>query len=216
MFTGIIRHVGRVQGVSPTEAGRRLQVDLGPLTEGLALGDSVAVDGACLSACAIDGSRASFDVVAETLSRTTLGNLAPGARVNLERALRLSDGLDGHLVQGHVDATAKVQRIDRAGGQWKVTFRAEASVVAQMIPKGSIAIAGVSLTLVEADGEHFSVALIPTTLAETTLPDLAVGDEVNIETDLIGKYLRRWLAGREGSAGESQLSLETLRRAGFA
>jgi riboflavin synthase len=216
MFTGIIRHVGPVEGVSPTGGGRRLRVDLGPLTDGLALGDSVAVDGACLSACAIEGSRASFDVVHETLSRTTLGKLGPGARVNLERALRLSDGLDGHLVQGHVDATATVEDIDRAGGQWKVTFRAETSVVAQMIPKGSIAIAGVSLTLVEADGEHFSVALIPTTLGETTLPDLGAGDEVNIETDLIGKYVRRYLDGQSSPASESKISLETLRRAGFA
>jgi riboflavin synthase len=216
MFTGIIRHVGRVEGVSSTGAGRRLQVDLGPLSDGLSLGDSVAVDGACLSACEIRGARASFDVVPETLSRTTLGALRIGARVNLERALRLSDGLDGHLVQGHVDAKATVSHIDRASGQWSVSFRTEPSVVDQMIPKGSIAIAGVSLTLVEASGEEFSVALIPTTLSDTTLPDLAVGDQVNIETDVIGKYVRRWLAGGTTAGSQSNISLEALRRAGFA
>ena len=218
MFTGIVRHVGRIESTRSAAGGARLAIDLGPLAAGLKLGDSVAVSGACLTVTALDGSRASFDVVAETLRRTTLGSLTSGARVNLERSLSLGQTLDGHLVQGHVDGVATVRsagRPERDGGRlWE--FAAEAGLVGQMVAKGSVAIDGVSLTLVDVADERFSVALIPTTLAETTLADLAVGATVNVETDLIGKYVLRYLRQMTGSAAAPDgLSLDKLRQAGF-
>ena len=214
MFTGIIQHVGAVRSVRAVGAGRRIAVDLGPLAEGLALGDSVAVDGACLTACGLDGTLAEFDVAGETVRRTTLGAARPGTRVNLERALRLSGALDGHLVQGHVDGVAEIRRIDRSADQWTVEFAAPAALTDEMVEKGSVAIAGVSLTLTGVSGGGFAVALVPTTLRETTLADLAAGAKVNVETDLIGKYVRRYL--RQMSAPAGGLTLEKLRDAGFA
>jgi len=210
MFTGIIRHVGTVRSSAGTAAGARLTIDLGPLAEGLSPGDSVAVDGACLTATAIDAADVTFDVVHETLRRTTLGALATGSRVNLERSLSLAAALDGHLVQGHVDGVGTVKAV--AGDEW--TFAAPRELAAQLVPKGSVAVAGVSLTVVRVEAESFSVALIPTTLAETTLGDLRVAQSVNIETDVIGKYVLRYLRNL-GPAGSGGLTLDTLRQAGF-
>jgi riboflavin synthase len=213
MFTGIVRHVGRVTKVASAAGRRRLSIDLGPLAEGLALGDSVAVSGACLTATEVAGAVATFDVVAETLDRTTLGRLAAGSAVNLERAMPADGRLEGHIVQGHVDGTAEVVDI-RRGDRWEVTFKADRELAGAMVPKGSIAVDGVSLTLVDVDVSSFAVALIATTLAETTLADLAVGRRVNVETDVIGKYVQRYL--RQLLAGEGgSLTLDKLRSAGF-
>jgi riboflavin synthase len=215
MFTGIIRHVGQVLDARDSGGLKRLTIDLGPLAENLSVGDSVAVSGVCLTVCAADGSRASFDVVAETLWRTMLGGLRARSKVNLERSLRAGDALDGHLVQGHVDGLAKVKAVHR-GAQWRVEFAAAKELTDQMVPKGSIAIDGVSLTLVDvADGE-FSVALVPATLAGTSLADLKVGDAVNVETDVIGKYVRRCLRGDAPASSPGGLTLEKLKDAGFA
>jgi len=219
VFTGIIRHVGRVRRVAATAAGRRVEIDLGPLAAALRAGGSLAVNGACLTAAEVAAPLAAFDVVAETLARTTLGRLAAGDRVNLEPALRLQDPLDGHLVQGHVDGTAEVRRVDREG-EWRVAFTTGRELTDQMVPKGSIAIDGVSLTLADLADGTFSVALVPTTLAETTLADLAPGRPVNVETDLLGKYVRRWLDTRaETAAGDTPpagLTLQGLQEHGFA
>ncbi|MFP4353958.1 MAG: riboflavin synthase [Phycisphaerae bacterium] len=223
MFTGIIQHVGSIRSTAPSGAGRVLSIDLGPLAASLAKGDSLAVDGACLTLNAPAAGRVGqFDVVHETLDRTTLGRLGCGDRVNLELALRSGQGFDGHVVQGHVDGLARVESIDKAGGRWEAHFAAAAELVDQMVPKGSVAIAGVSLTLASVRAESFSTALIPTTLAGTTLADLSVGQEVNLETDVLGKYVRRYLqqmlGPREDSAAPSRrgVSLEDLRRTGFA
>ena len=210
MFTGIVRHVGQVRSATPTAAGARLTIDLGPLAEGLALGDSVAVDGACLTATAIDGASVSFDAVRETLAKTTLGTLKPGSRVNLERALGVGATLDGHIVQGHVDGVATVKTVTPE--VW--TFSAPRELAEQIVPKGSVAVTGVSLTVVDAGTDSFSVALIPTTLAETTLGELRVGQAVNIETDVIGKYVMRYLQNL-GGARPGGLTLDALRQAGF-
>lgn len=216
MFTGIIEHVGAVRGVRTTGDGARLTVDLGPLAEGLRGGDSVAVSGACLTAAALRGAEADFDVVTETLERTTLGALRAGARVNLERPLALGDRLHGHLVQGHVDGVATVRRV-RTAGEWLVELDAPQALTQAMVPKGSVALDGVSLTVVDAGATAFSVALIPTTRAATTLGGLAAGDRANVETDLIGKYVRRYLsAGGQPTASAGGLTLDRLREAGFA
>ncbi len=225
MFTGIIRHIGLVSDSRASQAGRRITIDIGPLVEGLALGDSVAVDGLCLTASAISDSRVEFDVTAESLGRSTLGNIRPGSKVNLERALPANGRFDGHVVQGHVDGLATVKNIKK-GDQWVLEFSAERRLVDQMVPKGSIAINGISLTLVTAAGENFSVAIIPTTLADTTLPGLTVGERVNIEVDILGKYVRRYLqtlledaagenTGNSTAAGSPGLTLDKLKQAGF-
>jgi len=222
MFTGIIQHVGTIQAVRPVGAGRRLTIDLGPVADGLQLGDSVAVSGACLTACGLRGPLADFDVAAETVSRTTLGEARTGTKVNLERALRADGALDGHLVQGHVDGVAELARIDPAPDQWALAFAAPAALTDEMVSKGSVAVAGVSLTLTAVSDATFAVALIPTTLRETTLADLAPGSKVNIETDVLGKYVRRYLRQlsreprSETPAPSSGLTLEKLRDAGFA
>ncbi len=219
MFTGIIRHVGTILASRPGPAGKALTVDLGPLAAGLTLGDSVATNGVCLTACAITGSQVTFDVMAQTLATTTLGDLVVGAKVNLERALAMGATLDGHLVQGHVDGVATLTAIDRGDGQqWVLTFRAGDALTDLMVPKGSVAIDGVSLTLVAAQSGSFRVSLIPTTRDETTLGAITTGTQVNVEADVIGKYVRRTLEAmltQGGSAGGGALTLDKLRDAGF-
>jgi riboflavin synthase len=194
-----------------------LAVDVGPLSAGLAGGASVAVNGACLTAARIEGAVAEFDVVAETLKATTLGTMRAGSRVNLERAMGAEGRFDGHMVQGHVDGTGKVARIREGDGR-VVEFAAEAELLGQMVRKGSVAVDGVSLTLVDVTASAFSVALIPTTLEATTLGALAPGQAVNIETDVIGKYVLRYLQRLAGGGPPSGggLTLEKLRDAGFA
>ena len=150
MFTGIIQHVGLVRSVREVSTGLRLAVDIGPMAESLSLGDSVAVNGLCLTAANIEGAIVQFDVVAESLARSTLGRLRAGGRVNLERALRADAGLDGHIVQGHVDGVATVSAI-RRGDQWRIEFTAADELLSHMAPKGSVAIDGVSLTLATAE-----------------------------------------------------------------
>ena len=217
MFTGIIQHVGRLEADRPSGDGKRLTIDLGPVAEGLKPGDSVAIDGACLTVCGLTGGRGDFDVSGETLSRTTLGALRAGGKVNLERAMRLGEGLDGHLVQGHVDGVGRIRRIDRRPDQWTVEFEAPGELIGQMVRKGSVAVAGVSLTLTAVAEGTFAVALIPTTWNETTFAELAVGSKVNVETDVIGKYVRRYLQQLASTGGrDGGLTIEKLRDAGFA
>jgi riboflavin synthase len=213
MFTGIVQHVGEVRAVRAAGGGRRLTIDLGPLAAGLAVGDSVAVAGVCLTAAAParQGSAAEFDVVPATLDRSNLGTLRAGAKVNLERSLRPDRGLEGHIVQGHADGTAKVSAV-RRGADWTVEFACPAELTAAMVPQGSVAVDGVSLTLVDVRRDGFSVALIPTTLEATTLGALAVGDSVNVETDIIGKYVAKMLGKAAPSGG---LTIEKLRELGF-
>lgn len=213
MFTGIIRHIGTVLAIGPTAAGKKLTIDIGPLAAGLHLGDSIAVDGACLTASALAGAAAEFDVVTETLSRTTLGQLRAGTRVNLENALQLGQGLDGHMVQGHVDGMAKLAAQGR-GGQPVLEFSCPRELADMMVPKGSVAVSGVSLTLVDVGGDRFSVAIIPTTLRETTLGELAVADKVNIETDIIGKYVMKCVRQLQLPAA-GRITMDKLREEGF-
>ncbi len=216
MFTGIIQYVGAIRAARTVGKGRRITVEVGPLADGLGLGDSVAVDGACLTACRIEGAAVDFDVAAETVSRTTLAGAKSGTKVNLERALRLGAALDGHLVQGHVDGTGELRRIDRGAEQWTVEFSAPADLTDEMVVKGSVAVCGVSLTITAVDAGGFSVALIPTTWTATTFADMSVGSKVNIETDVIGKYVRRYLQQITGGPGKpGGLTMDKLRDAGF-
>ena len=203
MFTGLVETIGRIVDVRVEPPGVRLTVVAGdvaadaPLSATLTapLGASVCVSGCCLSVVAVDGPRLTFQLGPETLSRTTLGGLAPGAGVNLERSLRLSDRLGGHLVTGHVDGLGCLLARDESGDWVTCRFSAPAPLLRQMASKGSVAIDGISLTLVDVQADWFSVALIPHTLAVTTLGALPVGGSVNLETDLMAKYVARWLEG---------------------
>lgn len=192
MFTGIIQAVGRVTSREPRGADARLVIDAAPLDLGdVAIGDSVAVGGVCLTAVALDGSRFVADVSAETLARTTLGQLGSGDPVNLEKALRLADRIGGHLVSGHVDGIGHVVRVDDDGASQRWTFSAPAALSRYIAVKGSICIDGTSLTVNEVAGDTFSVTLIPHTLGVTTFGARKAGDAVNLEVDLIARYIER-------------------------
>jgi riboflavin synthase len=200
MFTGLVESLGRVTAVVAEPPGMRLVVDTGPLAEGARIGESICVSGCCLSVVRIAAPRLEFQLGPETLARTSLGRLAAGSGVNLERSLRLSDRLGGHLVTGHVDGQGRLAA-RLTDGEWLTCrFSAAPALLRQMAPKGSVAIDGVSLTVVDVTPEWFSVALIPHTLACTTLGSLAEGDPVNLETDLIFKYVDRWLGSRDDVA----------------
>ncbi|HEY0181079.1 MAG TPA: riboflavin synthase [Dokdonella sp.] len=192
MFTGIIQAVGRVARVEHDGAAARLEVDATdlPLAD-VAIGDSIAVAGVCLTAVALDGARFSADVSAETLARTTLGALAAGDAVNLEKALRLADRLGGHLVSGHVDGVGRVAAIDADGAAQRWTFAAPHALLRYVAVKGSICVDGTSLTVNTVDGDAFGVTLIPHTLAATTFGARGVGDAVNLEVDLVARYVER-------------------------
>jgi len=192
MFTGIVRELGTVEGFD----GSRLVVAAHETTASAAIGDSVAVAGVCLTVVERDEGRLAFDVVPETLARTALRRLGPGSSVNLESSLRVGDPLGGHVVQGHVDAVGRVRSITPDGDGSRVWFDAPDTVVRYCIEKGSIAVDGVSLTLAAFDDEGFEVALIPHTLAVTTLGRLEPGDEVNLEADVLGKVVERLVAAR--------------------
>jgi riboflavin synthase len=193
MFTGLVESLGTVRDLVPEGAGCRLTLAAPDLSAKLILGESVAVNGACLTVVACDAETCGFQLAPETLLRTNLGELRPGDRVNLERALRLSDRLGGHLVQGHIDGVGRVAERATQGDWVTVWFRCPPNLSAQMVSKGSIAVDGVSLTLVEVGEDRFSVALIPHTLAHTTLGFKGPGDAVNLETDLVAKYVEKFL-----------------------
>ena len=199
MFTGIVRERARVASFD----GTRLVLET---SLPAAVGDSIAVDGVCLTVVAGDESTLAFDVVPETLSRSTLGRLEPGTVTNVEPALRAGEELGGHIVQGHVDGVGRVRAVEPEGEGRRMWIEASPDVLRYCVKKGSITIAGVSLTVADLEDDAFAVALVPHTLHQTTLGDLDPGDEVNIEADVIGKYVERLLeppgyASRDGDPG---------------
>jgi riboflavin synthase len=212
MFTGLVEDVGEIVGTAPQGDGLRLRIRTAiPLAE-VAIGDSIATDGACLTAERIEGDV--FEVVAgrETLALTTLADARVGRRVHLERALRLGDRLGGHLVQGHVDGVGRVTRSFAAAESWVLWIDVGPALSRYVVPKGSITLDGVSLTVNEVAGTTVRLNLIPHTTAVTRLGALRAGDGVNVETDLIARYVERLLGERAGAG----LDLDTLKRNGFA
>jgi riboflavin synthase len=186
MFTGIVRERGRVASFD----GARLVLET---TVQAAVGDSIALDGVCLTVVSGDDKTLAFDIVPETLGRSTLGAIEAGDLVNVEPALRLGHELGGHLVQGHVDGVGRVRSSEPEGDGRRVWIEAPPAFLRTCVEKGSIAVSGVSLTITEVSGDAFAIALVPHTLATTTLGDLEPGDEVNLEADVIGKYVARLL-----------------------
>ena len=211
MFTGLIETTGKVISLSRQASASRLTVEAPSISAEAAPGDSVAVNGACLTVTRIDGAGATFDLSPETLKRTTLGSLSAGAVVNLERALKVGDRLGGHFVAGHVDGVGRVKSVENAGNQWMFTFSAVEDLTALMIQKGSVAIDGISLTVVDPTAERFSVAVIPFTFEHTTLGQKRPGDMVNIETDMLARMVFKAL-GKEPSKGIDE---QFLREHGF-
>jgi riboflavin synthase len=214
MFTGLIEDLGTLRELRTSADQARLTVATGlPMAE-LALGESIAVNGVCLTVTTFGDGFFSADVSPETLNRSTLGHLMRGSRVNLERALRLTDRLGGHLVTGHIDGRARIIERRQDGNAWRLRFQAGPAVAELLVAKGSVAIDGISLTVNEVSGETFALAVIPHTLALTTLQERKVGDEVNVETDLIGKYVARFM--QNGVPGKAQgVTLDLLAKHGF-
>ncbi|MBF0294022.1 MAG: riboflavin synthase [Magnetococcales bacterium] len=218
MFTGLIEELGSVRAVEKSAADWVLWVRCGFAAEPVRLGDSIAVSGACLTVVEWRRGEFAVQVSSATLQVTTLGALLPGQEVNLERALRLGDRLDGHLVQGHVDAVGRVERITPRGRSLETWFRVPGETGRYIVPKGSVAVDGVSLTVNQvadvAEGTRFSVNLIPHTRKKTTLAGLTAGREVNVETDLLGRYVER-LLGRGGVPTRRCMDEAFLREQGF-
>ena len=212
MFTGIVELTGTIRDTRVVAGGRRLHVDVGPVARECKNGDSVCVQGICLTVTSVMGDSLAFDVITETLQRTTLGRMHVGDRVNLERSLKVGDRLDGHFVQGHIDGTAAVMEVRHSDREYVIGLRPDEHLTPFMIPKGSVAIDGVSLTIAELRDGDFTVALIPTTLERTTLSGLAVGDLVNIESDIIIRTIVHQLAQVTEDSG---LPLGTLQKVGL-
>jgi riboflavin synthase len=195
MFTGIIESLARVTDIEPEPPGVRLVVEVGGIAGEVKIGDSIAVNGCCLTVVRIDGESLSFQAGEETLNRTNLGRLHPGSEVNIERSVVAGDRLGGHFVTGHIDGQGVLAE-RRDDKDWSTCwFTAPPELLKQIASKGSIAVDGVSLTAVDVEAGRFSVALIPHTLSSTTLGCLNVGDSVNLETDLIAKYVGRLVSG---------------------
>ncbi|MBN1199009.1 MAG: riboflavin synthase [Bacteroidales bacterium] len=212
MFTGIIEEVGVVDAVRRGAKAIVLEVKAQRVLEGLRFGDSISVDGVCLSVTKLNNQGFSVDVMPETMTRTSFHRLKPGSRVNLERALRLSDRLGGHIVSGHIDGTGRI--VERRREENAERFRIEAApqILHYIVTKGSVAIDGISLTVIDADPHSFSVGIIPLTQQETTILSKQAGAEVNIECDLIGKYVEKLATGEKPGTG---VTLDTLARNGF-
>ena len=233
MFTGLVEEVGVVRRLERGPAGGKLSVRAKTVLQGTKIGDSVAVSGACLTVIALDGDGFVVECMPETLARTTIGQAGPGAVVNLERALRWGDRLGGHLVLGHVDGVGEVLGVRQAGIAWEVRVSLPEGLRGAVAGKGSVAIDGISLTVMRVDGEAFEVGIIPHTMKETTLSAVKVGMRVNLEADVLARYVLQSLqalAGTGGAAaglagvlgagaaagGGSGLTEEFLREQGFA
>jgi riboflavin synthase len=216
MFTGIIEEVGRVRRVTRAAAGARVEIDASRVLEGTREGDSISTDGVCLTALAITGSSFEADCSAETLRRTTIGRWKAGTPVNLERALALGDRLGGHLVQGHVDGVGELLSRRREGESEMLRFSCPRELERHVAMKGSVAVSGVSLTIAGLGEGWFEIAVIPTTLAWTTLGTIAAGDPVNLETDMLAKYVERILsADPRDATGRRGRTVEGLRELGY-
>ncbi len=198
MFTGIIEDLASVASVSPLEQGCRLEITTALPTAELVMGESITLNGACMTVVVIGDTGFSVDVSSESLRCTTLGDLGEGAPVNLERSLRMGDRLGGHVVTGHVDGVGRVRTVREEGESSVYTFETSPELLVRLVEKGSVAVDGVSLTCYALTDDSFDVALIPHTMTVTTLGQRAAGDAVNLELDVLGKYVERLLEGRVG------------------
>jgi riboflavin synthase len=198
MFTGLVEGTGRILALKSPEGITRVMIDAGPLAEGVRIGDSVALNGCCLTVTFIDGPQLGFDLLEETKARTNLRDATPGAVVNLERALPANGRYGGHFVTGHIDATGVIRRWEQVGVDYELRIGIEPAHGAYLVPKGCIAVDGISLTVAKVEKDMFSVWIIPHTRSVTALREREAGDLVNLEFDLLAKYTEKILAMRKG------------------
>ena len=220
MFTGIIEGLGILRTIRSADLGKRLTIEADFILDHTKIGDSIAVNGACLTVVKLDDRQFDVDLSPETLATSTFGKAKRGERVNLERALRLADRIDGHLVSGHVDGIGMIKQQEKLGNVILVTVTVPEAMTRYMIHKGSVAVDGVSLTINACDSNSFTVSIIPHTAALTTIGMKKKGDPVNIETDMIGKYVERFTLGKNAGDGEkpstpSVIDKEFLAKSGF-
>lgn len=221
MFTGLIQSTGEFAGCENMGKAGKLMIQTHKKFEDLKKGESIAVNGVCLTLESWSGNLLTFHVLAETFSRTDLGSLSGRKIVNLERALALGDRLGGHIVSGHVDGTGRILSLGRRGTDIVLEIAANEEILSSIVPKGSIAVDGISLTVASLKESSFTICIIPTTWEETNLHSVSAGDLLNLETDMLGKYVKSLLArsgflGKEESASaEKKLSMEDLAKAGF-
>ena len=204
MFTGLIAELGTVERMAEGSTTCQLTVRARKILPGVKIGDSIAVNGVCLTVVHLRGDTFTADVMPETVRRTTLHQLQPGDKVNLEKALRPSDGLDGHIVQGHVEGVGTIQQIVPEGNALVYRIQTPRELLRYIVEKGSIAVDGISLTVTEADGMGFGVSLIPHTAKMTTLGYKSVGDTVNLETDILARYVEKMLGFHKGEKGVNE------------
>lgn len=217
MFTGIIEELGSVKDIKKDAKGARLSINAKVILEGTRIGDSITVNGVCLTAVRVSENSFDVEIAPETLKKTNLGELKTGEKVNLERALKLSGRLGGHIVTGHIEATGKIKEKKTAGNSYLFFIEAPKEILRYIIQKGSIAVDGISLTVVDLTERSFSIAVIPHTLDVTTLGTKGAGDTVNLETDIIGKYVEKMLTNPAFSkGGGGGINEEFLKRHGFS
>ena len=215
MFTGIVEELGTIRSIRRGAASAVLSIGAEAVLSDLRIGDSVAVNGVCLTATGVDGSGFTADVMHETLQRSSLGALGPGSRVNLERAMAADGRFGGHIVSGHIDGTGTIAERRRDDNAVWYTVRTPPELLRYIVEKGSVAIDGISLTVASVEADRFSVSVIPHTAAVTLLGAKGPGDVVNLETDIIGKYVERLLRPADTPAARSGISLEFLAENGF-
>lgn len=212
MFTGIIEELGEVASLEMQGGNARIVISAETVVDGTLAGDSIAVNGVCLTAIDIKAGSFAADVSKETLDRSTLGSLRPGSRVNLERAVTPTTRLGGHIVQGHVDGRGRFISAVQTGDFWTVKIGFPSEFARYLVYKGSVAVEGISLTVAKLDAESFDIAVIPKTLQQTNLSSLKPGDPVNLEADVIAKYVERMIQTR---IPDSRVTMDTLKKAGF-
>jgi len=218
MFTGLITHIGQVGNVKRQSDGLSLTVECpDSFMDDVQIGDSVAVSGACLTVTQMKGNQFTVDISRETIDCSTISKWLKGRKANLEKSLKASDSLGGHFVMGHVDGIAKLVKNEKAGEGSILTFETSEGIAGMIVPKGSVSIDGVSLTPASSEKTKFSIAIIPHTLANTTLADLSIGDEVNVEIDIFARYIFEFLksTGNLPDVKESNLTIDELRKEGF-
>jgi riboflavin synthase len=215
MFTGIIEHLGTVDSLKVHEAGGRLTVHAPTVASRLAVANSIAVDGCCLTVTKLDGERFSADLSTETLRKTSLGEWSKGTRVNLEQPMTAGKEFGGHFVQGHVDTIGRVTRLEAEGKNWWYGVEVPESFAKYIVPQGSISIDGISLTVARWNARVAEVAVIPFTYEHTNIKDKKIGDATNLEGDVLGKYVERYLQARADANAASRLTIEDLVQQGF-
>jgi len=220
MFTGIIEGLGTITTVKSMGPAKRFIIDADFILDKTRIGDSIAVNGVCLTVVGISEKRFEVDLSPETLSKTTFGRVTTGERINIERALKLSDRIDGHLVSGHIDGRGIIKQREALGNSIRITVAVPEALLRYMIPKGSVAVDGISLTINRCGENSFDVSIIPHTAKLTTIGFKKNGDSINIETDMIGKYIEQFMMGKTDrtalqKTGKSSIGLDFLEKTGF-